>query len=290
MVILSACIYKCNNSLTAETALKCDACSRPFHAPCAGISRNEELQLKAPKRKIIFHCLECSTNKTDLTAITNILEIKLNEIKMEIATLKQSSLNSEPKCLLIEDVISEMEERKKRSKNIMIFKLPELVTENLVESELHDTKFVTNLLSNIQTLTTNPPPEDQSFDINEINNFSASINTTVINNNSSPLLRTFRVGKPVPGQPRPLKVVMDSESTVLSILKNKSTICRNLKIGISRDNTPNQQQALNEIRQTLEKRKADGENDITIRYINGSPKIVKEFQKNSTRNPRNYTQ
>lgn len=279
MVVLSACIYKCDNSLTTETALKCDACSRPFHALCAGISRNEEQQLKAPKRKMIFHCR--STNKIDLTAITSILEIKLNEIKTEIATLKQSSLNSEPKCLLIEDVISEMEERKKRSKNIMIFKLPELVTDNPAESESHDTKFVSNLLAQIQTSTANERQDDHSFENNDINNFSASLSSTVINNTSHNH-RMFRVGRPIPGQPRPLKVLMDSESTVLSILKNKSIICRNLKIGISRDNTPNQQQALKEIRQILEKRKADGEEDITIRYINGSPKIVKEFQKNST--------
>lgn len=278
MAIFSSCIYKCNNDITMDTALKCDSCNRPFHAPCAGISRNEEIQLKAPKRKIIFHCIECDKpgNKMDIQIITNLLESKLNEIKLEIAALKQSTLGNESKCLLMEDVISEIEERKKRSNNIMIFKLPELATQNRQESEEHDENAVNDILSQIQIAHIDPGTQG-----NRMSQTSSA-------NNSNPIcLRTFRIGKPTNSQPRPLKVVLNNESAVLNVLRNKNPVCNQLKISISRDNTPSQQQALKEIRETLEKRKEEGEADITIRYINGSPKIVKDIQKNSPRNHQN---
>lgn len=50
-------------------------------------------------------------------------------------------------------------------------------------------------------------------------------------------------------------------------------------VTVSRDRTPQERGFLLDLRGQLEKRTKKGEDDLTIKYVNGTPKIVKRSKK-----------
>lgn len=57
------------------------------------------------------------------------------------------------------------------------------------------------------------------------------------------------------------------------LLRNKHKLPEN--VIIFSDQTPSQQKYLSKLKEDLATRKNKGENDITIKYINGTPTIIK---------------
>jgi len=89
-----------------------------------------------------------------------------------------------------------------------------------------------------------------------------------------------RLGKDIssnPEKPRPIKIILSNTLEVFSSLRlqanlRKSTTWSNIRF--SSDRTNFQREQMNKLRQELQKRKDDGENNIIIKYIRGTPKIV----------------
>ncbi|CAG9814158.1 unnamed protein product [Phaedon cochleariae] len=92
----------------------------------------------------------------------------------------------------------------------------------------------------------------------------------------------IRFGKSTSGK-QPLKIILLSSEIALDILRNKRKLSREQfpNISIRADLTPNQQKHLNALRSELEERKSHGEADITIKYSNNRPKIVKTTKTDS---------
>lgn len=146
-----------------------------------------------------------------------------------------------------DDVLAELQERTERSKNVVIVGLPEPEADTSEERQHKDETEVKKVLKTVAS--------------------------------ECPIKRVQRLGKYDARKNRPLKVFFDSNETVKTILRNKKNA--DLKgVRIFPDQTLHQQKTIKELRNELKLRQENGESDITIKYVKGTPKITKEQSKN----------
>lgn len=89
-------------------------------------------------------------------------------------------------------------------------------------------------------------------------------------------LKAVRLGKKRSGVHRPLKVTFANENIATKVLKQSRNIKEKERINVKADLTPGQQNHLKNLRNELQKRTAEGEGDLTIKFIRGLPRIVKK--------------
>lgn len=274
-----------------QQGIKCDSdCGRWYHKDCVKLSKAEYDRLAAdqnlkwecqrsdceehnnkPINVLItqftgFSALLSDLSKKmdsllDLPKKIDALDAKLTSFEDRIActerrieALESASVSSAPKP---NDIISELNDRSRRACNLIVY--------NLKESRSGDAKV-------------RKPHDD---------NLTTKLFEAVCPGLISYKYISTRLGKPNPNKNRPLKVVLKSQSDALEILRNFST--ENLKnvdslfenVKISRDRTPYEIKHLNDLREELKSRQNNGEADITIRYVNGIPSIMKYTQKNA---------
>lgn len=145
------------------------------------------------------------------------------------------------------EALDEMEDRKTRSKNIILFNVPE--SQSIVQAQCitEDINCVTDILSKV----------------------------TTINKNN---IKLYRLGAKRRDITRPIKMEFSEPSQVKSILQNRRDIPDHIKIKC--DQTVLQRKQLSDLRKELEDRMKNGEVNLTIKYINSSPKIVNTTPKN----------
>ncbi|CAH2098604.1 unnamed protein product [Euphydryas editha] len=204
--------------------------------------------------KVITDLLSSEQGKIKLELInisgfrTNIEE-KVKTIENELVTIKSGSTTAITKpSFSYEDFISETYERAKREKNIIIRGITEIRSLNSEERLSYDTEEVMKIMKMAVPDCTKP-------------------------------IKTIRIGKYNPDIPRPIKIILPTSEAAKSILRNKSKIKVN-NIKLYSDETPYQQKYRNNLRNELKRRLEGGEKDLTIKYINGVPKITKIQPKN----------
>lgn len=153
-------------------------------------------------------------------------------------------------------IVAELSERSRRSKNLMIFNLPESDNKNVEVRKERDLVVVKKLLNHVL------PAYD----------FSAT--------------KALRVGKKHPNKSRPLKIILDNELSVAKFFANfslesaaKLDQCFS-DVRVSRDRTQREMDSFKLAKSELDRRVASGERDLAIKYRNGVPCIVKN-QKNA---------
>ncbi|CAH2087661.1 unnamed protein product [Euphydryas editha] len=191
--------------------------------------------------------------KCHLTELDESIVIGQNKIKSleaEFTQFKQSaeaSSHSQDKLTLCEQIIKEVQNRNNRDKNIILVGLPE---PNCSQPEERKSKDETDVLNVISLLGVDIPKP-------------ASI---------------FRVGKLNPKRSRKVKVCFETLGPAKTLLRNKEKLPRDIKM--YSDQTPAQQNFLQTVKNNLKLRQEKGETGLTIRYINGTPTIVKVSPKN----------
>jgi hypothetical protein len=138
------------------------------------------------------------------------------------------------------EMISEIEERVDRSKNLILYNVPEPVVASREASLSADLSMVSSTIHGMI---------DQEIDIR----------------------RVTRIGKKSE-RPRPIKVELRDKSDALLVLTNSRSAPSGIKV--KNDLTWHQRNRIGELRKELEERLQQGEKNITIRYINANPKIV----------------
>lgn len=155
-----------------------------------------------------------------------------------------------------EIVLLEMQERMIRAKNIIIHNIPESKAEDTTLRMSHDNNLVKDIFSKIEVT---------------IDNF-----------------KSFRLGRTHGnnlGNNRPLKVILPDENSTKLCLKNRMKLVEmNHEARISADMTIAQRNLLKSLHQELARRKENGEDNIIIRYFQGTPKIVKSKPKEVPKN------
>lgn len=249
---------KCEVQAPDLDRICCDQCSKCFHSICAGLSRQEALCVRAKDRKISFYCDKC---KSLINSITNLNIIvgelrdqidKLNkdfgDLKIKYEAQKTVGDNDAEKTQTASDInnitqlMEEVNEREIRSKNVLIFNLPE----------------------------SSKPTKDERREDDALR--SSNIITTCSNVNLN-ILQVHRLGRYNASIKRPIKIILESRADVIKILQNKSKInIGNVKIGP--DQTKMQQNHFKDLVKQINELRTKGVTNKIIKYINGIPRIV----------------
>lgn len=161
------------------------------------------------------------------------MDKRINKIEQQLESV--NNLNCDPNI-----IISELNERKKREYEVVIFNVPE---------------------------SNKPAGLDRSSDDTE--QVTASIPADILN--KIPDIKPRRLGKPIQGKTRPILLYTPSPAIAREILKINPDGDTGIKFKPSQ--TQKQQQHLNTLRAELNELNKDGDSK-TIKYINGVPKII----------------
>lgn len=216
-------------------------------------SINEKLQnMKMTTEQLIAENKSLTTQIVTLKGTVKENEEKIASLQTEFNKLKSDSMT--PKVIeatspdTYADVFEEFHDRFERSKNIIIVGVPEKHIENIEERRKTDTYEADKIISAIYPGC--PKAE-----------------------------RVSRVGKYDAKKTRPLKICFSSQEISKTILRTKANL-KTDDIRVYSDQTPQQQKFMRNLRNELEQRKEKGEKDLIIKYIKGTPRIIKEATKN----------
>ncbi|CAH2097520.1 unnamed protein product [Euphydryas editha] len=174
-------------------------------------------------------------------------EKKLESLESDMAHLKGMS-QVLPATNSLESTLEEIKERELRSRNIIICGVSEQYAENIEERKNADR----NEVLRITRIAVSDCPEP---------------------------VKIIRLGKFKSTKNRPIKVIYQSQDTAISILRNSKNI-KSDTIMLFSDQTPLQQANMKALKEELKRRMSNGEKDITIKYVKGTPKIKKILPKN----------
>lgn len=175
------------------------------------------------------------------------LKIENEHLHKKVSGL-QEKLAIAPSLSIEEDVHSEVQERMKREKNLIF------------------TGFPVN-----------------SNDLLEAKNILQAVVSEGVR-----VIKGTRIGKSNNNKPQLYKVQLSSADEAYMILRNKAKIPKDRypNLNIKSDLTPKQSKYLNELRDNLALRKQNGEADLTIKYINRQPQIVRIQPDSTNKRPR----
>lgn len=261
-------------------ALKCHGkCGKWFHANClnCGLDLIDYYMNESKKRDgdhwICNVCLPVSASEPrEKTAslslnelIKNILEKELARafkehfhicmqsfvddivnIKSQISKLDDAINNLSSNSQMDANIAAEMEERQQRSLNVMVYNVPESsgTIEEKIKKDLTAIKSATNI------------------------DFSPH--------------KIIRLGK-MSDKPRPIKLLFKDRESAITLLKASRTVDTG-PIKFASDRTKLQRDHLFKVKQDLENRKANGEQNLTIKYVHGNPSIVSSAERKYPKN------
>lgn len=190
------------------------------------------------------------------------LEAEIAELRSRLPGDNQGDLrqaqqpNNSTDGTFITDPYLEFQERNDRAKNIIVFNMEESASRVSSERIDHDKTQIAELLNKL--------------DIGESTNF-----------------RVFRIGRTV-GSNRPMKVIFPDPATASHCLKQRTKL-KSLGIDIRNDLTMIQRNHLRGLYRELERRKNEGETNLTLRYRSGVPFIAGLLDREKNRPPKNGT-
>lgn len=211
-------------------------------------------EIKTTQSKLVSSVNSLSEKFGSLNKKVNELSSQINSLSSDNASLKErvdiietktKSLSTNPPIPNINELILEMIDRQSRHKNILLFNLPESnLDSNSTNLDLITVKIILKYL-NLEFITTS----------------------------------IFRLGRPPSTsiKPRPLKICFSDQKNVFDIFSTQNKLKSNSSwkdLRFSSDQTKQQQEYMSQLRQELLNRKSNGEPDLTIKYIKGTPTII----------------
>lgn len=175
--------------------------------------------------------------------------------KLKEATTTRVGVNGSD--LPVEPAVQEMMEREARASNLLVFGVRESDGENREQRTKNEKETVRKIIG------------------------------TVCRGFETMNLKIFRIGKYAEGKPRPVKIVFPSKEEALQVFKLRRNLPDKEGVYIKRDQTQNQRLYLKQVLAELEDRKKKGQQDLTIRYINSVPKIMRFKRKPDTEASKN---
>lgn len=235
----------CDYSVEEVRAISCFVCKKYFKHSCVELNLNDIKSIKN-KKGVTWSCANCTTIYDTVSVLKETITMLQGEI-MELRDAIKNSNKSEKNELCMEEIISEIADRDRRKRNVVVF--------NVKESESKESAVVNNKRV-----------------IDEI--FNQIGMHQVIDN-----LKYNRLGKYDNSRrsPRPMRITLSSENQVHEVLRNARKLLEsdNLKhIRISTDKTRRQIEYYNSLKTLLDQRIKSGEKDLRIKYVQGIPQIV----------------
>jgi len=184
-----------------------------------------------------------SLYQADLAKISDSIQSlsdRIKKLEVDLASGASHSMASLPH--LEEDIIAELADRNRRSCNLILYNLDEVVDGS-------------------------SPEESHKIDLS-----LAMDITQAIVPDGVPILNVTRLGGRRAGHIRPLRVTFPSKENASSILRNKTRYAGPIRI--YQDQTIKQRKFLSDLRGRLKDYHDAGDLHKTIRFFNGVPKIV----------------
>lgn len=203
--------------------------------------------LPAKVDNLITEVDNISRNLVALESRVGVNETSVKKLEEKLGALCASS---GPSCYP-EEIIAEMQDRSRRSRNVMLFNLAESQDGNVEARRQQDRSAINKLV------TTYLPDID----------FSA--------------VKVLRVGKTQSNKTRPVKLIFGSDSDARGFMMSFTSASasqidqRFSNTRVSRDRTPREMEHLNSLRTELSRRVSGGERGLTIKFVNNVPQIVK---------------
>lgn len=226
---------------------------------------SNELMMNKMQEKITevkTELTEVQSQVNDIKSSSLNFTMEQNSIKAKVTTLEKSlsSLQStlekasssgkfeaEIQDNISEKLYREVQERNEREKNVIIVGLPEQTSSSAEERISKD-------LSDVLKIT------------------------GAIDKNIAKPIKIIRIGKFNPNKSRRIKVCYETNIPVKLLLRHKIKLPENIKL--YSDQTPTQYKYLQNVKDELARRKAKGELNLTIKYIQGIPSIIELPPKN----------
>lgn len=184
----------------------------------------------------------------DLLNTVSTLSEENKKLKEKIKTLEDKIEKIEKPATSIgneQDIISELIDRQLRANNIIIFNLPETTNQD----QPQDYDKLKNMFNNIMAVN--------------ISDFSCARLGKIIQNDNS--------------KPRPLKVILRNSLEALTVLRSQAKLRSSsdwTNIRCASDRTLKQREHMSSLRNELQRRRNNGEDNIIIKYIKGIPNII----------------
>lgn len=195
------------------------------------------------------------------------IESEQKEIKTEMQTLKNSTQAVDGKIASLESDLLKLKMSSNETGVLYNDLLAELSEQNLRKKNI--------LMAGIQEPQSTSPKERHDFDRQVVIK-----NLTQILENCPEPIKLMRVGKYKQNENRPIKICFASEETVKSIMRKRNDMKLDT-VKIFSDQTPYQKTQYKNLRDELNRRVANGEDNLRIKYIKGAPRIVNNTPKKS---------
>lgn len=236
--------------LENQRAVECDICNTWFHCPCQKVSAAMYKLLNSDENEnISWYCNGCKRGaKKLMSQIININE-RQNQVEIHMVEIEKRQDSTEQRVQEIEnkvdvkietkmkDNMSELEDRQKRRKNVIISNLDESATGSSDTDKVEDKLKLETFLRDINSIE---PTEVQSF---------------------------FRLGKRSEDKPRLVKLILKSEESKDTLIQqsiryNKDNHDKPTKIYANPDFTPQQADANKALRSELSECRKLHPNDL----------------------------
>lgn len=230
-------------SADVEKTIKCDGCQKPTHLSCVHLTQDDVNRFTRHSAKSIkIFCKNCIEEVDSI----NTLKSLILKLQTDLNFLKEQSTTNYVAYddTFMDKVINEIEQRTSRKNNVII--------SGVLETETTSTE----LMQNVSNIVNKIAPG-----IN-LENTQISRLGRKLNNSSSRLIK--------------IKFNPDNSQKAQQILRNAKKLrefpdCKNIYINY--DRTPYQIQRYKQVKEELRTRLANGETDLRISYVNGSPSI-----------------
>lgn len=270
---------KCKKSIVVRTKsneadyVECDTCNSKFHPSCTSLSASEirVFALRVTKRQMRFSCQEC-LDGDPLTIIKNTLSslsAKIEDLQRQNADLvgkvdglKDSSdrARASQSGLDCESMYAEIVERQWRSKNIIIYDIPEDLKQSSQQRFDNDKKAVVSILDAISDLNAT------DFTVSR---FKAG--------------NKVRAGSTNAKRPaaRPIRVQFRNSDVAMEYIRNKNRYKGSARI--VPDRTKRQRDHLTSLINQLKDLEAEGDTNKHLKFINGVPRIMDKLPSSTNR-------
>lgn len=199
-------------------------------------------RLAEEQNKIKQELLSVTKFNKDTDNRIKTIETSIDSLK---STFSGNSLQSH-----YDNLISEIHERSERAKNLIISGIDEISSKNAEER--------------------------RNYDMNQVD----KVIKLIVPDCEKPA-KVIRLGKFDINKTRPIKAIFATPETPKKILRNKNTLQKeSTKIKIYSDETLNQKKAMEILRSELKQRTESGQTDLTIKFVKGTPRIIKNVPKN----------
>lgn len=242
-----------------------------FREQMAGLFKDFMKMQDEKLSKISEEVSSINNSLKNLQCTTENLISEQCKIINDVADLKKTQQNTEDKLKLLEDKIDNNIQGPSNSKAMSSLSCEEIVLE-LKERNKREKNIIITGVSELQSTNLT---DRSSFDTNEV----SKITDMIVTNCAKPI-KTIRLGKYNPDKIRPIKAFFNTSDIVKTILRKKSNVTID-GIKIYSDQTPYQQKIMQDLKEELKTRTNEGEDNLSIKYINGVPKILQ------VQNPKN---